>query len=405
MKPMIRGKKLAGVLTYVYFASYVTRVNLGAVLQAIITETGYEKSAFSAVLVCLSVSYGLGQIVNGYIGDRIKPQNLILTGLCTSTLANLLFPFFSASIPAMCALWTINGFAQAMMWPPMVRIMVVTMDEATYGASVVKVSLGSSFGTILVYLVAPIVIRFFTWKFVMLGASALGAVSAVIWFFLKDRCYSCERTAAGGAPQGGRRFRMPRRAVFPFVMIAAAVVFQGMIRDGVTSWMPTYLCENFGLQNDKSVFLTVSLAIFGMAAFVLSGLFYKKFFKNEVACAALIFAFAAVCSLMLMILFGTGNAIVSVIFMALITGSMHGVNLMLISHVPKRFRKYGNISTVSGLINSFVYVGAAVATYGIARLSEVCGWRATTAVWCAILTAGTLSCLAAIPKWKSFIDE
>ncbi len=404
MRPMIRGNKLAWLLTYLYFTSYVTRINFAAVLQEVITDTGFEKSALSVILVCLSVSYGFGQIVNGRIGDKIKPQNLIFAGLCTSTLANLLFPFFSSSIPAMCLLWTVNGFAQAMMWPPMVKIMVNTMDEATYGASVVKVSLGSSVGTILVYLSAPLVIRFFTWKFVMLGASVLGAVGSAVWLFLKDRCYSEGAPEVPAiAPQ--KHFRMPRRARFPFVMIALAVILQGMIRDGVTSWMPTYLSENFGLKNDKSVFLTVSLAIFSMIAFAVAGVFYKRFFKNEVTCAAVIFGFSAACCLPLLIIFGTGNAILTVLLMALVTGSMHGVNLMLISHVPKRFRRYGNISTMSGLVNSFVYAGAAVATYGIARVSELFGWRATVAVWLCILIAGTLCCLIAIPKWKKFIEE
>ncbi len=69
----LTGKPLAWVLTLIYFASYVTRINLAAVIQEIITDTGFGKSELAVVLVCLSVTYGLGQIVNGYLGDRIKP--------------------------------------------------------------------------------------------------------------------------------------------------------------------------------------------------------------------------------------------------------------------------------------------------------------------------------------------
>jgi OPA family glycerol-3-phosphate transporter-like MFS transporter len=91
--------------------------------------------------------------------------------------------------------------------------------------------------------------------------------------------------------------------------------------------------------------------------------------------------------------------------MALITGANHGVNLMLIGHVPKRFRKYGNISTVSGAVNSCTYVGSAIATYGIAKLSELFGWSITVLIWVGIALLGTVCCLAAMPKWKKFIEK
>ena len=79
-------------------------------------------------------------------------------------------------------------------------------------------------------------------------------------------------------------------------------------------------------------------------------------------------------------------------------------DLMLIGHVPKRFRKYGNISTISGAINSCTYVGSAIATYGIAKISELHGWQFTAAIWCAISLIGMLCCAAAMIKWKKFIE-
>jgi OPA family glycerol-3-phosphate transporter-like MFS transporter len=112
---MITGKRLAWLFAYVYFASYVTRINFAAVIQEVVTDTGYEKSLLSVILVCMSGSYGVGQIINGWVGDHIKPQNLVFIGLITATAVNIVFPFFASSIPLMCVLWGINGFAQAMM--------------------------------------------------------------------------------------------------------------------------------------------------------------------------------------------------------------------------------------------------------------------------------------------------
>ena len=75
---------------------------------------------------------------------------------------------------------------------------------------------------------------------------------------------------------------------------------------------------------------------------------------------------------------------------------------MLITHVPKRFKKYGGISTISGLINSCTYIGAAISTYGIALLSESVGWRGTIGVWFIIATLGAACCFVAAAPWKRF---
>lgn len=404
---MITGKRLAWLFAYVYFASYVTRINFAAVIQEVVTDTGYEKSLLSVILVCMSVSYGIGQIINGWVGDHIKPQNLVFIGLTTATAVNIVFPFFTSSIPLMCVLWGINGFAQAMMWPPIVKIMVSTMDEVTYGEASVIVSLGSSIGTIFVYLTAPIIITLFSWEFVLFASAAIGLISTVLWAVLKDRTYDDSTILPDAKVSPGKEksgFSFPKAAIFPIVFIALAVIFQGMLRDGVTNWMPSLLSETFEMGNSSSILCTVSLSAFSMVAFIIAGAFYKKFFKNEVACAATIFSIAALSALLLTLLLNTG-AVAAIVLMSLITGANHGVNLMLIGHVPKRFRKYGNISTVSGAINSCTYIGSAIATYGIAKLSESFGWSVTVMAWCVIAILGTVCCIIAMPKWKAFIEQ
>ena len=42
---------------------------------------------------------------------------------------------------------------------------------------------------------------------------------------------------------------------------------------------------------------------------------------------------------------------------------MHGVNLMLISRVPAYFDRYGKISTDSGLLNTFTYIGSGISGF------------------------------------------
>ncbi len=401
-KKKLGGKPLAWLLTLIYFSSYVTRINFAAVIQEIITDTGYAKSQLSVILVALSITYGAGQIINGIIGDHVKPQNLILCGLVTATTINLLFPLCAGSVALMTVMWALNGFAQAMMWPPIVKILVATMDEAQYAYAVVRISWGSSFGTIAVYLTAPLIIGLVGWRGVFIASAVVGGTVAVLWAILSRRIPLRTHEESPAVEQKKQKMQFPRAAVLPMVFIALAIIFQGMLRDGVTNWMPTYLAEVFDFGNRTSIFITVSLAVFSILTFGVANWLYRKFFRNEVACGGVIFG-VAMASAAVMFLFFDAGALIAVLMMTMITGCMHGVNLMLITHVPKRFKKYGNISTVSGAINACTYIGAAIATYGVAKLSEVVGWRYTVGIWAIIALLGTACCFIAARLWKRFV--
>ena len=398
------GKKLAWLLTLVYFTSYVTRINFAAIIQEIVTVTGYEKTALSIILVVLSITYGTGQIINGKLGDKIRPQTLILAGLATSTVVNLAFPFLINSITLMTIFWGINGFAQAMMWPPIVKILVLSAEEEMYNYSMVRVSWGSSFGTILIYLISPLLIKLVGWQSVFYFSSIIGVITVTVWILLMNKIDTSSAKLTVADSKNAKSFKIPREAIVPLVFIALGIILQGMLRDGITSWMPTYLSEVFALDNSLSILITVSLAIFSIISFSVSGNIYNRFFKNEVFLGAIIFFTSALSALILFAFFSKGVAL-TVLSMALITGCMHGVNLMLISQVPKRFKKYGNISTISGAINSCTYIGSAISTYGVALLSENIGWKYTVGLWALIAALGTVVCLVASKPWEKFYNK
>ena len=85
---------------------------------------------------------------------------------------------------------------------------------------------------------------------------------------------------------------------------------------------------------------------------------------------------------------------------------MHGVNLILICMLPPYFKGTGKVSTISGLLNSCTYIGSALSTYGVAVLTENCGWNVTLAVWAGVAVLGTAMCLICIfPFKKKFMNS
>lgn len=404
----IVGKPLAWLLTLIYFTSYMTRKNFATVLQQVISETGIEKDTLSVVLVSMTISYGIGQIVNGRLGDKFKPTNMIFCGLIIASSINIIFPFAAGSVVLMAILWGINGYAHSMMWPPIVKILVTNCDDDMYSYSVVRVSWGSSFATIALYFIAPLIITLTsTWRAICFVGAAIGVVMTVSWFFLKRRIVTTlpeGNTPAEGNNKNKGRFAIPRTAIFPIVFIVLGIIFQGMLRDGVATWMPTYLAEIHGMSNEKSILSAVFPAIFSIVTFAASNWLYKKFFTNEVVCGAVIFGISVAAAATLFILFGKSSTVAIVCF-TLITGCMHGINLMLITHVPKRFKKYGNISTFAGIFNACTYVGEAIFLYGIAALANNFGWQFSIGTCLAIAILGTVCCFIAARPWKKFSEQ
>ncbi len=392
MKKLNKAVQLTLLLSLTYMISYITRVSYGTVISEIEKNTHIAKSLLAHGLTGSFITYGAGQIISGILGDRFSAKRLISFGLALTTVMNILIPFCTSPL-ALTVIMCINGFAQSLMWPPMVKIMTVQLSDDEYKSAVVKVSWGSSAGTIATYLFSPVIITFLGWKSVFVFCAVCGLMMLFLWNrFGADAESSGE--AAAESTQGGLGFVSPL-----FIGIMLAIVFQGMLRDGVTTWMPSYIAETYNISNVIAILSGVILPIFGILCFQAASVLYRKRFTNPLACAAVIFACGGAAAFLLLLVTGKSMAL-SVLLSAILTGCMHGVNLILICMIPPFYKKYGNVSTVSGVLNSCTYIGSAISSYGIAVLCESAGWHTTLAVWLLIAVLGTVMCAANIFPWK-----
>lgn len=377
---------LAFLLSATYMVSYITRINYGAVVSAMVETTGYSKSLLSLALTGSFITYGVGQIVSGVLGDRVSPKKLVSYGLVVTVLMNFMIPICKNPY-YMCLIWCINGFAQSFMWPPMVKIMVMLLSEDDYKKTSTKVSWGSSFGTIAVYLVSPVLISTFGWESVFCFSAICGIIMILVW---NKFCYSGNLIT----PEKEKKSVQKNSLLFTPVMcgVMIAIILQGMLRDGITTWMPSYISETYNISNVISILSGVVLPIFSIVSFQVATYLYINNITNPLKCAGFFFCIGTITAGLLTMISGN-NAAQSVLLSALLTGCMHGVNLILICMVPPFFNKNGNVSTVSGVINSCTYIGSAISTYGIAFLSDKYGWKFTLISWVLTALMGAIICL------------
>lgn len=385
----------------VYFTSYISRINFGALILEIVRAEGYSKPAVSLAVTVNFVTYGAGQLVSGWLGDRIDPRRLIFAGLLGAAGTNLLIPLCPGP-GAMAAVWGVNGFLQAMLWPPLVRIMTELFTEEVYRRASVRVSWGSSFGTIAVYLTAPLCILWSGWRSMFFAASAICAAAAFVWLLYSGKAETCparDHSRHEGA-ESPRTERLPAGMLALLLGIMAAIICQGALRDGVTTWMPSFIAETYRLGNTVSILTGVVLPVFSIVCFQLALWLYDRKVQNELLLAGFIFFAGVLCAVCLR-LTASYQAALSIALSAALTGCMHGVNLMLICMIPPHFAGYGNVSTISGLLNACTYIGSALSAWGAAFLAEHFGWNAVLTAWAAAALLGAALCLSLARRWES----
>ena len=389
--------RLILLCTVCYVVSYLTRINFGAVISEMELATGFARTALSAAVTASFISYGAGQLLSGVLAECIAPKTLVLTGLLCTGAVNLLLPLCKSAAAMVCC-WCVNGLAQAMFWPPIVGLLAGRLSDEDYARASVTVVRGSSFGTIGIYLLAPFFIRVGSWKTVFRFCGSCALLMSAAW----QLCCPGGKTAAAPRSSDAQTDAVQKKGLFSSLLFAvmAAVVLQGALRDGVTTWMPTFIAESFGMGSEAAILSGVVLPLFSILCFQLAFRLYRNRLPHPLKCAGVIFAAGAMCALALFAV-GTATPLLSVPLTALLAGCMHGVNLMLISFLPPCFaRRHGSAAVVSGLFNSCVYIGSSLSTYGIALLSAEFGWRVTLFVWFLIAAAGTAVCFGCVKPWN-----
>lgn len=394
--------KLTALCSLVYFSSYITRLDYAAVLVEIVQDLQIAKTTAGIAVTGSFITYGLGMVIFGVIGDRISPRTLITVGLTGTTLINLMMGVLP-NIYLMIGIWCFNGFFQSMLWPPVTRTLTENLGESVARDAIATVIQAAQVATLSIYILSPLAIRLSGWRTVFLVAGGVGALAVVLWFFGTAKLtYGNHDAATVDKPQEQKE-RAPvgklvqAAGLLPMIV---AIVLMGMLRDGLQTWMPTYVCEVFGLSTEAAILISGLLPVLSMVSIVVSAALFRRN-NDEALSGTILFGLSFAAAAIMAIIF-PGPAALGVLLFALLAGSMHGVNQMIVCFTPTRFEPYGRVSTFSGLLNSFVYLGAATSTYGFAGFAEAFGWRSTMLLWMGIALLGTVFCALCMPRWRKF---
>lgn len=119
--------------TFIGYATfYLVRNNLSPVVTEVQAALQYDKDMIGTILMATALSYGLGKFLLGALSDRSNPRVFMAFGLLLTAICNFVFGGV-ANYWMHLSLWTLNGFAQGMGWPPCGRSMGHWFSEKERG--------------------------------------------------------------------------------------------------------------------------------------------------------------------------------------------------------------------------------------------------------------------------------
>ena len=383
----------------VYFSSYLGRLNYSSAMTVMLDENVITKTQAGFISMIYFLAYGIGQCLNGFAGDRVNPKKMIMYGLMTSAGMNLIMTF-SRSFPVMAAAWLVNGYAQSTIWPPIIRIfsdMLQTKTKIKYCVDIVSTQAAGTFAS---YFLSAAIIAHTRWQFVFCAAAAILFIVAVIWNFgfsivykkTEENAYMEEETIASSEQKS-------RQVGFGYLLMASGsialvlpIFVHGILKDGVVSWVPTFISETFEAGPSIAILLTSVIPLINLSGAYLGKFVFKRMKNDEIRATAFFFG-VATAALGLLYRYGNQNMLLTVLILSVITVSMMAVNTLLINLYPLRFEKEGRVSSVSGFLNAMAYVGTAFSTYGIGFLVQKKGWEITILSWLLITLAAFIACI------------
>lgn len=389
-----------------YSCSYFGRHNFSAAVAGIVAQGIYTKSQIGIVGTVFFVVYGLGQLVNGFMGDKFSPYKMIILGTFVSSLANLLM-CFANSLAAMAVVWGINGFAQSMLWSPIIFIISNMLNGKKLVRAESLLSATIPAGTLAAYLSSTVIMRFFAWRYVFAAGSVVLMCVCVAWmvcYLTTDKASRQIKHQRIATADGKKAPFFKAAAASGLVFMAMPVMLHATLKDGAMTWVPTMISELFEVTPSFSVLLTLVLPIVNFFGAIIANRINAKGKLSELRNACIFFSFALLPLGGLMFI-NRLTPFASVLLLAFITSSMFAINHIFLTLVPVSFARLGRAATMAGLLDFTAYAGSAISSYGFGALAQTIGWNNTITVWLAVAFSALMFCLLAIRRWEKFKSQ
>ena len=363
-----------------YLASYVTRNILSVSTPEMIKEAFFTKE-YTGLLTSISfIFYAAGQLINGFIGDRVHPKYMIIMGLGISSVSTFVIPIFDNRILHFTA-FALIGFGLSMLRGPLMKV-ISENTAATHARMICTLFSMAGFAGPLI---ASILSIFFKWRAVF---TATGVISVVITVLAVAAITALEkRGEIKFVPKYDKGIagilNVFKLEDFIFYMFISSI---GEIAgSSITFWIPTYTTEHLGFSNDavSTIYSIVSFSTLFTPFITL--LIYEKLIRNGIKLALVMYVISAV--FFIAVRFTAAPVLnVSMLIIAKMAAAAAS-SIVWSAYIPGLARS-GKISSANGVLDAAGYAMASIANVLFSTFVGRLGWGGIVNMWYIIMLIG-----------------
>ena len=407
----------------VYCTSYIARGSFSFVRSTMIENGAIVVGVAGAVSAAYFIFYALGQLVNGFLGDKLSPFWMVTVGLCIVILSNAVM-MASLSGWMYVLLWGINGYGHSMLWSPVFYILSNVINKKLRATALTAISICAPLGKIASALVSSAALSGGRWQSVFFTVTVISAAVLLLWVvgYLALKRNMIFSTQEKDIAQSDEPYEKNNKNIFKILLLSGvaimlpAMLVHGLFYNGVVELIPTILYEEYKMSASMAAIIEIIIPILSIVGvFFANFVYYKLFKENDMRSAAFLMGITLVpIGIMLLLAlsrregFMIGqypDAVIFVTTYALVYLLQFAFNHIAIVLMPAKFARFSCSSTVSGIANAINYGGSAISTYGMTyALMKLPLWQ-TVLIWGAVLTFAAIFVSLAQKRWGKFARE
>lgn len=400
--------------TYLFF--YNGRQNINLVLplmkEAFQSDLGTLGIVSSALFWC----YAFGQLVSGRLGSYFGYKKLMLCGIVASAVLNVVISFQS-NLWVIAVLWGLNGFCQAMVWSNGLGVINKWWPREKRGFATGLTTAFSGAAQAVTYLTVNwclILNPEWTWRAGFrfpIVPMVLILVPFILFFketpenvglkpFEEANKALDANDAAMEAALAKKGFFYPYKLLFsePKVLLFCVIsAIAGIGRYGLLTWIPTYFTEELGLTLKDDMFTYIVLPLGQACAMFVFPFVTDKVFKGKREPMLVLASIVAFVGMICFPMFKTQLPATVMLFVVGVFSMVTGVIWAIAGDMGGRALS----STVVGVLDWAVYMGAAIQASAFGFIQEKFGWSAIfVTIGCLYIILLALTLLARKMKTK-----
>ena len=277
---------------------------------------------------------------------------------------------------------------QSVLWSTLIKTLSYFLSDKKLPKAILAMSTTVAIGTFLAYGISSVSVKNGNWQIVFYVASAVVFISAFIWLFLFG---PSRKPSAVEASDKTEKIKTSRIVLLSLFLAAFAGVANGFIKDGMTTWVPSVLYEEFGVSQSFSILLTLCLPLVSTLGAAIAKKIHEKISSHAAMNLIFYVISALLCAGVLLSLRIHSIVTIMICFIGVACG-MSMINNVITSMFALDHRKMLNAGFAAGLLNTFCYVGSTATSYTLGAVSQSFGWNAVFIIMLSVCIVAAIVC-------------